>query len=192
MSDILKQAVKRFANVTDSEYAYIFSFFRVKDMQKKDYLLRAGQVSNLLSFCEKGCLRKYHIDDSGEEVVVDFAIENYWVGDIQSFFEKSPAKNNWQALEDCILHVVNAEDIHRLSEEIPKLHAGLMWMIRRNHNAVAELLTLSRHSSAEDRYKKMIETFPGITNRVAAHHIASYLGIQPESLSRLKKKFAGK
>jgi CRP-like cAMP-binding protein len=192
MSELLRLHMKKIAGVTDDEFEYIFSFFRRQDVPKKYYVLKIGQVCNYLNFCEKGCFRNYYVADDGEEVVVDFAIEDYWVGDIYSLINRVPTKYNQQALEDSIIYAVPFESFRTLCKEIPGLQEGYMMRAGRNNNAVVDLLAQSKHASAEERYLKMLERFPGLPNRVAANYIASYLGIQPASLSRLKKKFAAR
>jgi CRP-like cAMP-binding protein len=192
MSELLKSQMKRMCSITDEEFDVVFSLFEEKEIAKREHVLRSGQICNYLNFCEKGCFRNYYVTPEGEEVVVDFAIEDYWVGDLYSLINRVATKYNFQATEDSVIQSISFTDFRQACTDNPKLYEGYIMRAGRNNNAVVDLLAHSKHSSAEDRYLKMLERFPGIVNRVAANHIASYLGIQPASLSRLKKKFAGR
>lgn len=192
MPELLKQHMKKMANLTDEEFAYVFTFAELRSVPKKEHVLKAGQVCNYLNFCEKGCFRNYYVSDDGAEVVVDFAVEDYWVGDLYSLINRVPSKYSMQALEDSVIYSFSFTDFRKVCQEIPKMQEGYIMRAGRNNNAVVDMLAHAKYSSAEDRYLKMTERFPGIANRVAANYIASYLGIQPASLSRLKKKFAGR
>jgi len=192
MSEMLKQQMQRMCAITDAEFDAVFPLFVRKEIAKKEHVLRAGQICNHLNFCERGCFRNYYVTPEGEEVVVDFAVEDYWVGDLYSLINRVPTKYNFQALEDSLIHAISFADFRQACVDNPKLQEGYMMRAGRNNNAVVDLLAHTKHSSAEDRYLKMLERLPGIANRVAANYIASYLGIQPASLSRLKKKFAGR
>ena len=189
---MLKKQMNKIAPLTEDEFAYIFSFYKELHLKKKEHLLRVGQVCNYLCYCERGCFRKYDITEEGEEIVVDFAIEDYWVGDPFSLVNRSPTKYNLQALEDSDLYGITYDDYRKVCAEIPKMQQGYVMFVGRNNNAIVDMLAHSKTSSAEDRYMKMLECFPNLPNRVAANYIASYLGIQPASLSRLKKKFSGR
>jgi CRP-like cAMP-binding protein len=192
MSELLKKQMQRMCSITDEEFDAVFPLFEQQEIPKKEHVLRAGQVCNYLNFCEQGCFRNYYVTEEGEDVVVDFAIEDYWVGDLYSLINRVPSKYNFQAMEDCVIQAISFSDFRQACADNPKLQEGYIMRAGRNNNAVVDLLAHSKYSSAEDRYLKMLERFPGIVNRVAANHIASYLGIQPASLSRLKKKFAGR
>lgn len=192
MSDTFKQAMKNTVQLQESQYEYILSFFECQNLDKKEHLFVAGEICKLIVFCEKGCFRKYYVNDKGNDVVVDFAIENYWVGDLNSLVNKVPTSFNFQALEDCILQVTPFTTWEKITAEIPALGKERYAKEIRSHRQTTEQLTLEKYATAEEKYERLLQRFPGIINRVAGIHIASYLGIKPESLSRMRKKFAGR
>lgn len=192
MSDALRQSMKRFVQLTEAEYDYILSHFRRQAVRKKEHIFRAGEICKLAVYCEEGCFRKYYLNDEGEEIVVDFAIEDYWIGDLNSLYNRVPTPFSFQALEDSILQVAPISDWEKISMEIPEFGKMRYAKEKRHYNKNVELLTLEKFASAAEKYEKLLERFPGITNRVAGKYIASYLSIKPESLSRLKKLTAGK
>lgn len=187
MSEALRQSMKRFVQLSEAEYDYVLSHFRQQTIRKKEHIFRAGEICKLAVYCERGCFRKYYLNDEGEDIVLDFAIEDYWIGDLNSLYNKVPTPYSFQALEDGILQVAPISDWEKISVELPEFGKKRYAKENRSHNITAELLTFEKYASAEEKYEKLLQRFPGITNRIAGKYIASYLGIKPESLSRLKK-----
>src|SRR4051812_29994250 len=103
MSKALKQTMQKIVPLTEEEFERILSFFKPKEVSKKEFILKAGAVCNVLNFCEKGCFRNFYVNNEGEEIIVDFAMEDYWVGDLFSLINRVPTKYNLQALEDSLL-----------------------------------------------------------------------------------------
>ena len=192
MSLAVRQAMLKVAPFTGEELDYIVSYFKEIVIPKKKHLFVAGEICKLAPYCEKGCFRKYYVNDKGEEIVVDFAIEDYWVADLASLINRTPTPYNFQALEDSLMQVMPYTDWERIGEEIPKFKQARQQKELRSHSVAVEMLTVEKYADAEEKYQRLLKRFSGITNRVPAIYIASYLGIKPESLSRLKRKFAGR
>jgi len=192
MSLSVRRAMLKTAPFTEAELDHITSFFSERIVRKKEHLFHAGEICKLASYCEKGCFRKYYVNNDGEEVVVDFAVEDYWVGDLASLINRTPTLYSFQALEESTMQVMPYTDWERLNRELPRFEEARRKKELRSHSVAVELLAVEKYASAEEKYERLLNRFPGITNRVPAVHIASYLGIKPESLSRLKRKFAGK
>jgi len=192
MSLVLKNVLQRNVPFTNNELEYVYSHFKELIIKKKQHLFLAGEICKLASYCEKGCFRKYAINDKGDEVVVDFAIEDYWVGDLASLINRTPTPYNFQALEDCTMQVMAFADWDRLGNEIPKFKEARRRMELKNHDTTMALLTFEKYATVEEKYIHLLKRFPGLPNRIPSIHIASYLGIKPESFSRLKRKFAGR
>lgn len=187
MSEALRQSMKRFVRLTEMEYTYVLSHFKQQTIRKKEHIFRAGEICKLAVYCEKGVFRKYYVNDEGEDVTVDFAIEDYWIGDLNSLYNKVPTPYNFQALEYSVLQVAPISDWERISIELPEFGKQRYAKENRNHGKTNELLTFEKYATAEEKYEMLMKRFPGITNRIAGKYIASYLGIKPESLSRLKR-----
>ena len=192
MSEALRQSMKRFVQLREAEYDYVLSHFRQQTIRKKEHIFTAGEICKLAVYCEKGCFRKYYVNDEGEDIVVDFCTEDYWIGDLNSLYNKVPTPYSFQALEDGILQIAAISDWERISIELPEFGKQRYAKENRNHSKTAELLTFEKYATAEEKYEKLLQRFPNITNRIAGKYIASYLGIKPESLSRLKKIAVGK
>jgi CRP-like cAMP-binding protein len=190
MRSALEEALCNSSQLGEKECKYIASHFKEHFIRKKEHLFVTGEICKLAAFCEKGCFRKYFVNERGEEIVVDFAIENYWVGDLQSLINRVPTGYNFQALEDSTLQILPYSTWEKLSNEIPAFGKARKEKELRSHGQAVEMLAFEKYATAEEKFEKMIKRFPGITLRVASIHLASYLGIKPESFSRLKRKFS--
>jgi CRP-like cAMP-binding protein len=151
-------------------------------------MLNAGEVCDFEAYVNKGCIREYFIDRKGAELTLEFAVEDWWVSDITSFESQSPSNMYIETLEDCELLVLTRDSKERLLARIPKLERMFRLMIQRHLTVVQNRLFRTVSYSAMDKYREFIKRYPTISQRVPQHYIASYLGISPEFLSRLRKR----
>jgi CRP-like cAMP-binding protein len=161
-----------------------------KKVPKKTVLLRAGQVCNFEAFILNGCVMKYYIDETGAEVAIQFAIEDSWVGDISSFSEQKPSELYIKTMEDCELLLLSPKTKDELLEKVPKFERVFRVLVERNLVVTQKRLCSTIGKTAQEKYLEFIEKYPTIPNRVAQQHIASYLGISPEFLSKVRAKLA--
>src|SRR4051794_16717545 len=103
MYDSLLKNISRYIQLTPEETSYFISLLKEKKLRRKQYLLQEGDVSRYENFVTKGCLRTYQIDEKGQEHIVQFAIEDWWIGDMYSFLTQKPSKYNIDALEDSVV-----------------------------------------------------------------------------------------
>lgn len=161
-----------------------------RQIKAGDFLLREGESCKSTFFVEEGVLRKYGIDTKGREIIVQFAPENWFVTDRESSYFHHPSLYFIQALESCTVAILDADFILSLSQKLPGFEAFnnrlLHNHIRQQTKRIYELLS----ATAEERYLSFIKTYPDITFRVPQWMIASYLGITPESLSRVRRELA--
>ncbi len=179
-------------DLTDEECERATTFFIPKKVRKNQFLLHAGEVNRYLAFVSKGCLRLYSIDAEGEEHVVQFAIEDWWIGDMLSFLTGTPATYNIDALEDSEVLLLERVMQQQLFIEIPKFERFFRVLLENNFVAKERRIAASLSMSAEEQYLSMLRTYPAIVQRVPLNQIASYLGITPQSLSRIRKELAEK
>lgn len=156
--------------------------------KKKAHLFRAGEVCRNVGFVNKGCLRHYFIDDKGNDHIAYFAFEEWWVGDLQSFYSQKPTVYNLQTLEDCEIFLFTLPDFQKAIHEIPAFNEFILIKHRKSYTATIDRFVNSKSESAEEKYLKLLQKSPEVFQRVPQHYIASYLGIKPQSLSRLRKK----
>lgn len=163
-----------------------------RSIQTGNYLLRQGENCQYSFFVEKGLLRKYGIDEKGKEIILQFAPENWFITDRDSSYFKNPSRYFIQALEDSRVFLLDEDFIQQLGKKVPGFsefnNRLLHNHIRHQTHRIYELLS----ATAEERYLSFIQTYPDITLRVPQWMIASYLGMTPESLSRVRKELAHK
>jgi CRP-like cAMP-binding protein len=189
-NDIVK-LISRFLTLNDEERKAFMEYIPIKSFKKGDILLREGQVSRDSYFIIKGCIRKYYIID-GEERTTEFYVEDESVASIRSYKNKTPANHFFECVEDSRLAVLNYEKEQELFKRVPKYEALCRMSIESDFGKQQEALAKFITSSPEARYKNLLETRPDLLQRVPQYHLASYLGVKPESLSRIRKRLAKK
>lgn len=168
------------------------SFYEVKDFKKNEIILREGEVSDCTFFVEKGLLRMYSIDKLGKEHVIQFAPEGWIISDTTSQLLNEKSRFYIEAVEDSTVIIIRKgffEDLSRFYPEVTEKNQQLMFNhIKNLQNRVNALIS----STAEERYLDFIKKYPNLMLRVPQWMVASYLGITPESLSRVRKELAKK
>lgn len=170
------------------EFNILLSYFDLKIIHKKEYYMKPGTVCRHKAYVNKGCLRNFVIDELGHERTLLFPIEDWWTADIDSYYSGELGTNYIQALEECELFEISKRNFHFLEKEIPKLKQWYTYKLTRKAiksvKRIEELKTLS----PKERYLNLLDNNPEIFQRVPLKYIASYLNIEPESLSRLRKR----
>lgn len=188
MFELLSQAIDRKVVLTEEEHRLCETFFTPKKLRKKQYLLQQDDVCKYTAFVEKGILRTYTIDDKGNEHMVQFAFEGWWASDIYSFLTGEPSVYNIDALEEAQLLLLTKSANEALLEKVPKMERYFRILSQNALVTFQRRIVGSLSLSAEEKYNKLIATYPDITQRVPQHMIASYLGVTPETLSRVRKQ----
>jgi CRP-like cAMP-binding protein len=192
MFDVLYQYLAERMPLTEAQFAAVQSLFLPKHLKKGELLLREGEVAKYGAFVAKGCLRSYVIDNKGKEHVVQFAPETWWLTDINSIVNKVPTLYFMDAVEPSEVLLLDAQGQHRLIEAIPGFQASFH-LGRQTHSTVKDhRIIASLSATAEERYQHFLHTYPSIAQRVPQHMLASYLGIAPETLSRIRKRWSSK
>lgn len=179
-------------NINEEEILLLANDYPIKKVVKDEFLLRANEFSKYTYFIEKGLLRQYSIDSKGKEHTISFAPENWFVSDRESIYFNASSAYYIQALEDSEIVMIDEDFIKNLSIKIPAFtefnNKLLHNHIRHLQNRIHMLLS----SNAEERYLEFVAMYPDILLRVPQTMVASYLGITPESLSRVRKELARK
>jgi len=188
ISPVLEKELKEIAGMNTEEVEMYMSLLTKKSLRKKEHLLMAGDVCNYVSYINKGCLSRYIIDDHSKEIILNFSLEDYWVGDLESFIFQKPTDFYIQALEDSELLLLSRENYFRANKEIPKFKKFHDDKVQRNHYSALKRLSMAKSATHEEKYLDLMKKQPQLFQRIPLHYIASYLGIEPESLSRLRKR----
>jgi CRP-like cAMP-binding protein len=178
--------------LTDKEQEIIKSYLTPKKLRKKQYLLQAGDVCKSIAFVEKGALRAYSTDDKGNEHIIQFAIEGWTISDLYSFMTGEAATYHIDALEDSELILITKSAQDEILKRVPKYETYTRMQLTGAYLAMQKRLTSIISLPVEERYTDFIHTYPNIAQRVPQHMIASYMGLKPETLSRVRKKLAAK
>lgn len=188
MFSLLKKHINNRVLLTEEEFNISTKFFISKKLKKHQFLLSEGDVCRYIGFVNSGCLREYKIDNKGVEHILQFAIEDWWVSDLNSFLTGLPASYNIDALQDSEVLLLEKSAREELLKNCPKMERFFRLLIEANHIATQQRIADSLSASAEERYLKFIKTYPKLFEQVPQNHIASYLGITPQSLSRIRKE----
>jgi CRP-like cAMP-binding protein len=192
MFELLLEKIREHVVITDEEFDFCKTLFIPKKLRKRQYLLQEGDVNKYTSFVEKGMLRTYSVDEKGNEPILQFSFEGWWVADLYSFLTNEPSKYNIEALEDCELLLITKPSWDKMLDKIPALERYFRILIQNSLIATQQRLMGSISETAQEKYIKLIDNFPGCLHSVPQHMIASYIGITPETLSRIRGQMATK
>ncbi len=163
-----------------------------KSYKKGSFLIFSGDPCNSIFFVEKGLLRQYSIDEKGKEHILHFAPEGWLLNDRESMHFNMPSKYNIEALEDTEVFILDQAIMDALETEIPAFATFNNELLNNHIRQLQKRITLLLSATAEERYLSFIKMYPNILLRVPQSMVASYLGITPESLSRVRKELANK
>lgn len=178
--------LRRLVPLTDAELAKVKAAYRPQQVPRKDMLLQAGEVCDHEWFVMKGCLRTFFIDEKGKEITLSFAPEGWWVGDLSSFSQRMPSRFFIQALEDTELLAIRSDEKERLFTTVPALERAFRLLVQRHLSALQDRFVHALSSPAEVCYSDFLQKYPGLSERIPQQIIASYVGITPEFLSKLR------
>jgi len=189
MYDLILKNISRFITLTPEEEQYFTSLLKLKKLKKKQYLLQEGDVVRYDYFVNKGCLKTYSIDEKGQEHVVQFSIEDWWTGDMYSFLTQTPARYTIDALEDTELLCLERNALEDLYTKVPKFERFFRHLLQNAFISLQERIIANLSQPADERYCTFINKYPLMEKRLPLKQIASYLGITPESLSRIRSNY---
>jgi CRP-like cAMP-binding protein len=192
MFESINAHILKNVDVSTDELSFVNSLLEFKKVPKKTIMLHEGDVCNFEAYINKGCIRNYYIDENGSEVILQFAIEDWWVSDIASFYSRTPSIVFIETLEDCELLIFTPETKEMILEKVPKLERMFRILVQKNLAALQNRFIKSIATSAQEKYLDFLERYPSIPQRVAQHYIASYLGISAEFLSKVRTKLSKK
>jgi CRP-like cAMP-binding protein len=178
--------------LTPADVKLMKELFIPRHLNKGEFLQRAGEVSQYGAFVASGCLRSYIIDDKGKEHIIQFAPENWWMSDITSAAQKIPSLYFIEAIEPTDLLMTDLPSYQLLLQQIPEIARSYQIGLQNQAAAKNQRIAASLSASAEERYVDFMKMYPSLALRVPQHMIASYLGITPETLSRVRKQLMKK
>jgi CRP-like cAMP-binding protein len=172
---------------TEIDAGILASYFQPKKLRKRQFLLQEGDVCNRVAFVESGSLYSYAIDDKGVQRVFQFAFEGWWISDLYSFFTQEPSRLSIEAMEDCSLFILDRDSHYRMLAEMPAYETYTRILYQKAYIALQQRMEGTLGLTGEEKYLRLLDQFPSIFQKVPLQLIASYLGVTPETLSRIRK-----
>ena len=188
--DVLRRYLRARATFTDQELDYIATMFVPRRLQAHDYLQRAGTVATHATFVAAGCLRSYVIDAEGKEHIVQFAPETWWLADNVSLTGGTPSQYFIDAIEDSEVLLIDPRSHETIVQNVPGYGAAFRRGLQRHAAAKDERIVSTMSASAQTRYLEFLKTYPSLATRVPQRMVASYLGVSPETISRIRRKLS--
>ncbi|RKR05762.1 CRP-like cAMP-binding protein [Flavobacterium sp. 90] len=187
MYDIIFKHIEEKVKLTQEEKELIKIFFKSKKLKKKQFLVVEGHVCNYLIFVSKGLLKAYNVDDRGNEHINQFSPEGWWTSDMSSFFGGGISFYSIDAMEDSEVLLITSVDFENLTLQVPVMDRYFRLLFQNSLITKERRLISSHTHTAEEKYKHLLENNSDLIKRIPQTLLASYLGLSPETLSRLKK-----
>ncbi|WP_400077764.1 Crp/Fnr family transcriptional regulator [Winogradskyella sp. R77965] len=175
---------------TKKETEIIESVFRKATYKKGTQLLQVNDSADIQYYVQEGCLRLYHIDRNGKDHTVQFAIKDWWICDCTAFFTESKAIMNIEVISDSMVYEISKKDRDLLYNQSPKTESFFRKKLERAFASFQKRMLGNLSLPAKERYLNFVKTYPNIEKSVKNYHIASFLGITTESLSRIRKELS--
>lgn len=188
MFDVLLSHIQNKVAITDEQKKQIQSFFTLKKLRKKQYLLQEGEICKCLSFVSKGLLKSYFLDEKGNEHINMFAFEGWWISDFNSFIHQEKSVLTIDAIEETEVLMITLDKYEDMLLEIPVMERYFRILYQNSLVTKDYRLIVSNSYTAEEKYLQLAEKNPEMIKRVPHNLIASYLGLAPETVSRIRKK----
>lgn len=172
---------------TDAELTIVMKHFKTKTFKKKTNILKAGKTAKEVYFILSGCMRLFYEKD-GKDISAYFFTENRFAGAYDSFISQKPSRLSIETLEDCEVLSISYEALQKLFNELPKMNEFVRKVLEERFVTLHDLFTSQILDSPEERYLNLQKERPELFNRVPQHQIATFLGITPVSLSRIRNR----
>jgi CRP-like cAMP-binding protein len=185
---LLNNFANRNVLLTPEETDILQTLFVHKKYRKHQYLLQEGEICRYENFVIKGMTRKYQVDEKGQEHILLFAPEDWWTGDLYSFLTGNPTCYNIDCLEDTEVLRISKTDLDQLYEKVPKMNLYFRILFQNSIIAYNKRIGSALSKDGQERYAEFLNRYPDIEQRVPNHQIASFLGLTPQSLSRIRKQ----
>lgn len=187
MFEIFQKYLTDKIELSDEEIQLIASVCKQKKLRKKQFLCQEGDIWHYNAFICRGLVKTFSIAENGTEHIINFAPENYWTGDRESLHSGNPSKLNIDAIEPTEVILIEKSNFEKLCAEIPQLNQLVNQIIQKSFIVSQGRILANISFTAEEKYQNFLDKYPHIVNRIPQHMIASYIGITPETLTRLRR-----
>lgn len=184
--------IKRYVALNARDEHEFLKIVRKTRLKKRQYLVQPGFICQSQTYVLKGALRSYFVSPEGQEHTIQFAVEDWFISDFNSYITQSPASLFVEALEDSIVFQINYEDAEQLCANNVRFEHFFRVVAQKSFAFAQRRILSNLGLTAEERYKEFLAMYPNIVQRVPQYTLASYLGMTPEFLSKLKSTIARK
>ncbi|HHC80839.1 MAG TPA: Crp/Fnr family transcriptional regulator [Flavobacteriia bacterium] len=186
MNTDLINYIRRYIDISDVEIDLFQSYLKPKTLRKKEFLLNEGQICKSRYFITKGCIRLFYIDTKGNEQIVHFGIDHWWITDYESLVNKTPSKLFIQATENTHILELPQETFDELCLKLPKVERLFRIIMEKTYIASQKRLEYMFSLTGKELYYQFISSNPTFAQRVPQYMIASLLGMTPEFISKIR------
>lgn len=174
--------------IPEGQFEQFLELWEFKKFKRNEIILNAGEIPKFSIFVLKGCLRQYTVNEKGEETIIYFAEERHFIGDLSAMRSKTISNFSFQAIEPCELLMISAENWEKVFKQFPWWTNAHILGYQKWTAIMQQQMSDLHTKTGEVRYLNLLKARPNLFQRVPQHYIASYLGISPETLSRIRKK----
>ena len=187
---LFRNHLEKFIALTDDEFEQFLSFFTFKKLRKNQVLIREGDAVQHTHWVTKGLLISTFTDANGKEHIIQFAPETWWLADGASLMTGKPSLYFVDAVEESVLLLIEPAAHQAIIERVPGYAVAFRTGLQKHNAAKDERIVTALSSSAEERYLEFLERYPSLAQRVPQWMLASYLGVSPETVSRIRKQLS--
>lgn len=188
MYELLRKHFNKYVQLSNEEFERSVTYFTHRKFKKHQYILQEGEISRYENYILSGCTKSFEVDEAGNEHIIQFGLEDWWVGDMYSYLTGTLSMLNIACLEDTEVLQITNENHDRMCSDIPKLERHFRKLVQNAYSNSIQRIYSSLSKPALQRYEEFIAKYPDIEKRISNNLIASYLGITPQSLSRLRSQ----
>lgn len=185
MEKALRNQIEKIVNLTDEEFEFVLSHFKMRRYKKHQYVVQAGDPAPNDHFVIQGLLKSFYTDDVGKNHILQFAMEDWWISDPQAFHHKTLATMNIDCIEETQVVFISIDKREKLCADLQKMEYFFLKKTAAGYVALQRRILSLMSQTADERYRQFVELYPSLLQRLPKTLIASYLGISRETLSRL-------
>ncbi|MGV3546585.1 MAG: Crp/Fnr family transcriptional regulator [Pedobacter sp.] len=187
-ASFLRQHIEQIVPLSDEEFEMVISYFKPKEVVKKEYLIKAGQKVTAEFLVANGLLKAFLFDEKAKEHILQFAMENWWISDYPAYAKQNTGEMCVQALENCYVLELSLEGKIQLCEALPKMYRFFAQKAFGGYVSLQKRVLSMMKNSPKEKYELLLDQYPQLFQRVSKTMIAHFLGVSRETLSRLHKK----